>query len=77
MPRPVPHPEDRLLTSDEAASRIHCAEPDWWGIAKASPILRAGRRRRGKRTYWLASSVAAYCHDLPAVYVPPALRAVS
>lgn len=75
MPRATPHPEDRLLTAAECAGRVHCAESDWWGIAKASPVLRAGKRCRGARTFWKASAVALYLDTLPTE--PVAARAVS
>lgn len=66
MPRPatLPPEEERLLSARECAERAHVHPTAWWGIARDSMVLRRGRVRRGRGTYWLASAVGRYLRSL-------------
>lgn len=52
--------DEALLTARECAVRIHCGESSWWKIARDSRILRRGKVKRGRRTFWLQSSVVEF-----------------
>jgi hypothetical protein len=57
--------DERLLSAADCAQRAGVAEKAWWGIARRSAVLLAGRRVVGSRTRWLQSAFVEWAHDLP------------
>ncbi len=59
--------EEAWLDKHQCAARRNCGVSDWWGLAKKSRILRAGRIDTAGRTFWLQSAVTKYLRSQEAV----------
>lgn len=53
-------PSECWYSAAQCAALVHCHVSSWWGIAKASRILRAGRIEVRGKTFWLATHVNRY-----------------
>lgn len=67
MTRPAIDPPEAWLDKHDCAALRKVNVTAWWGLAKRSRILRAGRIETPGRTFWLRSAVTEYLRSQEAI----------
>lgn len=69
-----PDANQMLLNAEEAAKRAGYHPNDWWAVARDADVLRKGRVKRGRRTFWKATAVAMFIDAMPTAEAVAARR---